>query len=39
MAENRYELNKQLVISFHPELDEDTRIHKKFLEIVRNSCN
>ena len=40
MAENRYELNKQqLAISFHPELDEDTRIHERFLEIVRNSCN
>ena len=37
MAENRYELNKQLAISFHPELDEDTRIHERFLEIVRNS--
>lgn len=23
MAENRYELNKQLAISFHPELDND----------------
>ena len=29
----------QLAFAFHPELDEDTRIHKKFLEIVRNSCN
>ena len=35
---HRYELNKQqLAISFHPELDEDTRIHERFLEIVRNS--
>lgn len=25
MAENRYELNKQLAISFHPELDGDNR--------------
>lgn len=31
--------NNQLAFSFHPELDEDTRIHEKFLEIVRNSCN
>ena len=29
----------QLAFAFHPELDEDTRIHEKFLEIVRNSCN
>ena len=31
--------NNQLAFAFHPELDEDTRIHEKFLEIVRNSCN
>ena len=35
MAENRYELNKQLAISFHPELDENRAIHKKFLEMCR----
>ena len=29
--------NNQLAFSFHPELDEDTRIHERFLEIVRNS--
>ena len=29
----------QLAFAFHPELDEDTRIHERFLEIVRNSCN
>ena len=27
----------QIGMSFHPELDEDTRIHERFLEIVRNS--
>ena len=27
----------QLAFAFHPELDEDTRIHERFLEIVRNS--
>ena len=31
--------NNQLAFSFHPELDEDTRIHERFLEIVRNSCS
>ena len=35
MAENRYELNKQLTISFHPELDEDDRIHEAFLNSVK----
>ena len=30
MAENRYELNKQLAISFHPELDGDNRLHQYF---------
>ena len=29
--------NNQLAFAFHPELDEDTRIHERFLEIVRNS--
>ena len=38
MAENRYELNKQqLAISFHPELDEDDRIHQLFLDTVKKN--
>ena len=39
-VENRIvgvQYKKQLAFAFHPELDEDTRIHEKFLEIVRNS--
>lgn len=31
--------NDQLAFAFHPELDEDTRIHERFLEIVRDSCS
>jgi 5'-phosphate synthase pdxT subunit len=26
--------NKQLVTAFHPELNEDTRVHEYFLSIV-----
>lgn len=29
---------KQLAMSFHPELDKDTRVHKYFLEMVRGVC-
>ncbi|RGC50413.1 hypothetical protein DW747_03300 [Coprococcus catus] len=39
MAENRYELNKQLAISFHPELDGDNRLHQYFVQIVSSSLN
>lgn len=28
----------QLGLAFHPELDEDDRIHKKFLEICKNTA-
>jgi len=28
-----------LVASFHPELTEDTRVHEKFLELVREEIN
>lgn len=28
-----------LVASFHPELTEDTRVHEKFLELVRREAN
>ncbi len=28
-----------LVASFHPELTEDTRVHEKFLELVREETN
>ena len=28
--------DNQLAFAFHPELDDDTRIHEKFLEIVEN---
>ena len=34
MAENRYELNKQRAISFHPELDGDNRLHQYFVQMV-----
>lgn len=27
----------QLAFAFHPELDEDIRIHQKFLDIVKES--
>ena len=37
MAENRYELNKQLAISFHPELDGDNRLHQYFVQMVSSS--
>ena len=40
MAENRYELNKQqLAISFHPELDNDNRLHQYFAQMVSSSLN
>ena len=25
---------KQMILSFHPEIGEDTRIHKQFLQMV-----
>ena len=28
-----------LVASFHPELTDDTRVHEKFLELVREETN
>jgi glutamine amidotransferase PdxT len=28
-----------LVASFHPELTEDTRVHERFLELVREETN
>lgn len=39
MSENRYELNKQLTISFHPELDNDNRLHQYFVQMVSSSLN
>lgn len=39
MAENRYELNKQLAISFYPELDNDNRLHQYFVQMVSSSLN
>ena len=39
MAENRYELNKQLAISFNPELDGDNRLHPCFVQMVSSSLN
>lgn len=39
MAENRYELNKQLAISFRPELDGDNRLHQYFVQMVSSSLN
>ena len=31
--------NNQLALSFHPELGEDNRIHKRFLQMVQKfSC-
>lgn len=34
MEENRYELNKQLATAFHPELDDDIRVHQYFLDMI-----
>lgn len=28
----------QLVTAFHPELNDDTRVHKYFIEMVKSSC-
>jgi 5'-phosphate synthase pdxT subunit len=28
-----------LVASFHPELTDDTRLHERFLELVREESN
>ena len=28
-----------LVASFHPELTDDTRVHERFLELVRQEAN
>ena len=39
MAENRYELNKQLAISLHPELDGGNRLHQYFVQMVSSSLN
>ena len=39
MAEYRYELNKQLAISFHPKLDGDNRLHQYFVQMVSSSLN
>ncbi|HYK51369.1 MAG TPA: pyridoxal 5'-phosphate synthase glutaminase subunit PdxT [Terriglobales bacterium] len=30
---------KTMAATFHPELSEDTRVHQKFLELVRNGNN
>ena len=35
----RYELNKQLAISFHPELDNDNRLHQYFVQMISSSLN
>ena len=29
----------QLAMSFHPELDDDLRIHQRFLELVQNHAS
>ena len=39
MSTERYELNKQLAISFHPELDGDNRLHQYFVQMVSSSLN